>query len=327
MEEKNGLKSSEYKEEAAPAAGTDTAGGAEAAAGTEGSFGTDPAAGITETAAPGTEPEAASDAGDSNAQAQDTGWKQGPYAGPETPAGGQNAAGAPAEPNDNPYGQNPYGQPQNQGYNPYDQNPYGQPQNQGYDQYHQNPYGQPQNQAYNPYGQNPYGQPQNQAYNPYGQNSCGQPQNPNDNPYGQYPYGQSPYGQPQNQGYNPYGQPQNQGYNPYTQDPYGQKPPKQKNVYATVSLIAGICGLVSLCGCMFPVAILLGVGAVIFAFLSKKADGRLRGTAIAGVILGALCVLLGVGEFYYLMTLQRMMQDPDVARALQEFYDQVGAMR
>ena len=158
----------------------------------------------------------------------------------------------------------------------------------------QPPYGNGQQ----PYGQNPHGQ------NPYG---SGQ------QPYGQNPYsnGQQPYGQ------NPYGS------GPWPNQPYrGPEPPKQKNSYATVSLVSGIFGLLTLCCMAFPIAIILGVGAIAFAVISKQ--GRpMTGPAIAGIILGAFCIVLGIGEFLYILAVSAFMKDPENAAMFNEIYNQL----
>ena len=196
--------------------------------------------------------------------------------------------------------------------------------------YNQNaPYGQ--NGPYNqnaPYGQNgpynqnvPYGQ--NGPYNqnaPYGQNG---PYNQNA-PYGQSgPYNQNvPYGQngPYNQNA-PYGGPQQNAL--WSNQPNGQnQPPKQKNSFATISLVVGIFGLLTLCCMAFPIAIIMGVGAIAFAVISKQ--GRsFSGPAIAGIILGIFCIVLGIGEFLYVMALSSFMSDPENAAMFNEFYNQL----
>ncbi len=139
---------------------------------------------------------------------------------------------------------------------------------------------------------------------PYG---SGQP------PYGQNPYsnGQPPYGQ------NPYGS------GPWPNQPYrGPEPPRQKNSYATVSLVSGIFGLLTLCCMAFPIAIILGVGAIAFAVISKQ--GRpMTGPAIAGIILGAFCIVLGIGEFLYILAISAFMKDPENAAMFNEIYNQL----
>lgn len=195
--------------------------------------------------------------------------------------------------------QNPGAQPGPGGQQP----PYGS----GQPPYGQNPYGNGQP----PYGQNPYGNGQP----PYGQNPYGNGQPP----YGQNPHGQNPYGS----GQQPYGQNNPYGSGPWPNQPYrGPEPPKQKNSYATVSLVSGIFGLLTLCCMAFPIAIILGVGAIAFAVISKQ--GRpMTGPAIAGIILGAFCIVLGIGEFLYILAVSAFMKDPENAAMFNEIYNQL----
>ena len=172
----------------------------------------------------------------------------------------------------------------------------------------QNPGGQqpPYGSGQPPYGQNPYGNGQP----PYGQNPYGN---------GQQPYGQNPYGN----GQPPYGQNNPYGSGPWPDQPYrGPEPPRQKNSYATVSLVSGIFGLLTLCCMAFPIAIILGVGAIAFAVISKQ--GRpMTGPAIAGIILGAFCIVLGIGEFLYILAVSAFMKDPENAAMFNEIYNQL----
>lgn len=175
-----------------------------------------------------------------------------------------------------------------------------------------------QNQPQNPGAQpGPGGQqpPYGNGQPPYGQNPHGQ------NPYGsgQQPYGQNPYGN----GQQPYGQNNPYGNGPWPDQPYrGPEPPKQKNSYATVSLVSGIFGLLTLCCMAFPIAIILGVGAIAFAVISKQ--GRpMTGPAIAGIILGAFCIVLGIGEFLYILAVSAFMKDPENAAMFNEIYNQL----
>ena len=233
----------------------------------------------------------------------------------ETQAADQNpqsAGNVPQDPNPaQPDRQNP---PPNNGQDPYWQNPQnGQPippQNNGQDPYWQNPQnGQqvpPQNNEQNPYWQNPQnGQipPQNPGQNPYWQNQQNSGQFPPQN--GQPPYWQNQY---------------NNGQPPYWQN-QPQRPRREKNSFATISLISGIFALLTLCCFAFPVAIICGVGAVCFAIISKKGQ-PFRGTAAAGIILGVIAVLLGIGEFFYVLTITNLMKDPANAAAFNEFFEQ-----
>ncbi len=195
--------------------------------------------------------------------------------------------------------------PQSAGNVPQDPNP-AQPDR-------QNP---PQNNGQDPYWQNPQnGQqvpPQNNGQDPYWQNpQNGQQVPPQNN--GQDPYWQNP----QNGQQVP---PQNPGQNPYWQN-QPQRPRREKNSFATISLISGIFALLTLCCFAFPVAIICGVGAVCFAIISKKGQ-PFRGTAVAGIILGVIAVLLGIGEFFYVLTITNLMKDPANAAAFNEFFEQ-----
>ncbi len=205
--------------------------------------------------------------------------------------------------------------PQNAGNTPQDPNltqPDQQipPQNNGQDPYWQNQQngGQipPQN-GQNPYWQNPQngGQipPQNPGHNPYWQNQPNNGQFPPQN--GQPPYWQNQY---------------NNGQPPYWQN-QPQRPRREKNSFATISLISGIFALLTLCCFAFPLAIICGVGAVCFAIISKKGQA-FRGTAVAGIILGVIAVLLGIGEFFYVLTITNLMKDPANAAAFNEFFEQ-----
>lgn len=148
--------------------------------------------------------------------------------------------------------------------------------------------------------QNP---PQNNGQDPYWQNPQHDGQIPPQN--GQPPYWQNQY---------------NNGQPPYWQN-QPQRPRREKNSFATISLISGIFAILTLCCFAFPVAIICGVGAVCFAIISKKGQ-PFRGTAVAGIVLGVIAVLLGIGEFFYVLTITNLMKDPANAAAFNEFFEQ-----
>ena len=133
---------------------------------------------------------------------------------------------------------------------------------------------------------------------------------------------------PQNNGQHPYWQnpnnqqipPQHNGQPPYWQD-QPQHPRREKNSFAAMSLISGIFAILTLCCFAFPVAIICGVGAICFAIISKRGQA-FRGTAIAGIILGVIAILLGVGEFFYALTITNLMKDPANAAAFNQFFEQ-----
>lgn len=101
-----------------------------------------------------------------------------------------------------------------------------------------------------------------------------------------------------------------------------QPPQKPKNRFATVSLMCGIFGILSLCCMGFPLSIIMGVGAVCFAVLSRQ--GRpMYGTAIAGIILGVIAVILGILEFVYIMAISSLAKDPANAALINQFVEQI----
>lgn len=198
--------------------------------------------------------------------------------------------------------------PQNAGNAPQDPNP-AQPDR-------QNP---PQNNGQDPYWQNQQngGQipPQNPGQDPYWQNQQYNGQVPPQN--GQPPYWQNQY----NNGQPPYWQNQYNNSQPPCWQNQPQRPRREKNSFATISLISGIFAILTLCCFAFPVAIICGVGAVCFAIISKKGQ-PFRGTAVAGIVLGVIAVLLGIGEFFYVLTITNLMKDPANAAAFNEFFEQ-----
>ena len=221
----------------------------------------------------------------------------------ETQAADQNPQSAGNVPQDPNPAQPDQQNPQNDGQIP--------PQNSGQDPYWQNSQnGQPippQNSGQDSYWQNPQnGQPippQNNGQPPYWQNQQNGGQFPPQN--GQPPYWQNQY---------------NNGQPPYWQN-QPQRPRREKNSFATISLISGIFAILTLCCFAFPVAIICGVGAVCFAIISKKGQ-PFRGTAVAGIVLGVIAVLLGIGEFFYVLTITNLMKDPANAAAFNEFFEQ-----
>ena len=96
---------------------------------------------------------------------------------------------------------------------------------------------------------------------------------------------------------------------PGAPDPMRQDQPRPRNGYATVSMICGIFGILCLCCFAFPLAIILGVGAVCFAIISKRGQ-PFYATAIFGIVLGVIAVVLGIGEFVYFMALSSLVKDP-----------------
>lgn len=105
-------------------------------------------------------------------------------------------------------------------------------------------------------------------------------------------------------------------------DPTGQGRPRPRNGYATVSMICGIFGILFLCCFAFPLAIIMGVGAVCFAIISKRGQPFYT-TAVFGIVLGIIAVVLGIGEFVYFMALSNLVKDPANAALINKFMEQL----
>ena len=147
------------------------------------------------------------------------------------------------------------------------------------------------------------------------QNNGGQYWNEPQNNGGQYWNG------PQNNGGQYSNGPQNNPYvNPY--NPYPPKQPKKKNGFATGALFCGIFGLLSLCCFAFTTSIIMGVGAISFAIISKK-DQPFTTTAIIAIVLGAIAIVLGVGEFFCSLWLSDLMKDPAYIQMFNQFMEQM----
>ena len=130
------------------------------------------------------------------------------------------------------------------------------------------------------------------------------PAQPPEQGYQQPPAGYPPPGQqPPPYGYPPPGQQQPPGGYPppgQQQPPYGQQPPT--NGMAVAALVLGIVGAVfGLLPLTFWIAIPCGILALIFGIVSwrkaNKGFGR-KGMAIAGTILGAIAIVLGVAGIF-----------------------------
>ncbi|MEU5149389.1 DUF4190 domain-containing protein [Streptomyces yangpuensis] len=110
-----------------------------------------------------------------------------------------------------------------------------------------------------------------------------------------YPTAQPGYGYPGDAGYPGYpGYPAQQGYPfPGGYPPYGRRP---SNGFGVTSLVLGILAVV---GCITSfIAVALGIGAVVFGALGKgkanRGEADNGGVALAGIILGATGIVLGL---------------------------------
>ena len=90
------------------------------------------------------------------------------------------------------------------------------------------------------------------------------------------------------------------GYPPAPPPPpyygYPQPPVQPRNGFGVASLVLAIIGLL-FCWTVF-VAVVLGPAAVVFGFLGrgrvKRGDANNGGVAVAGVVLGALAIIVGL---------------------------------
>ncbi|MBE5972169.1 MAG: DUF4190 domain-containing protein [Lachnoclostridium sp.] len=120
---------------------------------------------------------------------------------------------------------------------------------------------------------------------------------------------------PWNNGQNP-NEPYRNPYNPYS------RTPKKKNGFATAALCSGIFALLNLCCFNFPSCIILGVGAISIAIISKKGEPMTR-TAVTAVVLGVTAIILGVVEFCYSMWLTELLKDPENIVMFNQIFEQV----
>lgn len=116
--------------------------------------------------------------------------------------------------------------------------------------------------------------------------------------YGHDPYGQDRYGQANlgSSPYSPYGQPGSsygQPSGPYSQQGYYGFPAEPK----TLSIASMVCGIASV---IMGWLLLPQIAAIVTGHMALKREPGGRGMAIAGLVLGYLC-LLGYGVFWLLL--------------------------
>lgn len=113
--------------------------------------------------------------------------------------------------------------------------------------------------------------------------------------------GQTPYGEPYGAPYGaPYGQP-GYGQSGAGQGAYGQ-PGQPRNGLGTAALAVGILALLSVITVItFPVGTVLGVVAIVLGFLArrrvKRGEATNGGSALAGLVLGVVSLLIGIVLF------------------------------
>lgn len=100
----------------------------------------------------------------------------------------------------------------------------------------------------------------------------------------------------------------------------------QPNRTAVISMLCGITGTLFLCCCVaFPASILCGVAAISLSLLSRKGQ-PFCGYAIAGLVLGIMSLLLGLGECAYLLAVNSLIRDPEFAPVFDEVMSQYQAL-
>ena len=117
----------------------------------------------------------------------------------------------------------------------------------------------------------------------------------------------------------------------YNQNPYfhehidkhqkSEAPKKDRNFYATASLICGILSLITLCCFAFTTAIVFGVGAISIAIISKK-DNRLSIPARIAIFLGSGAIAFGFLEFFYALKLFEYIKKPENIAMFNQFFQQ-----
>lgn len=89
--------------------------------------------------------------------------------------------------------------------------------------------------------------------------------------------------------------------------------------FAIVSLAVGILGMF----CFFypPIQLFCGSAAIMLAYLSKT-GGKLKGTAVIGIVLGVCSILLSIFFFHFFLTALHIMDDPVNVALYREAMDQ-----
>ena len=94
--------------------------------------------------------------------------------------------------------------------------------------------------------------------------------------------------------------------------------------FAGFSLASGIFALLSLCGFFFPLAIVLGVGAVLLAVLAKRQDA-LSAPSVIGIVLGVISVVLGAAEFAFLLYFFDLLKEPQNIALFNQLFQETQA--
>ena len=109
---------------------------------------------------------------------------------------------------------------------------------------------------------------------------------------------------------------------PYSEEP--EKGPEQKpNGFANFSMTCGVMALLSLCCMMFPFSLIMGAGTFCFAILSRKDDEKFSRPAVAGMIMGGAAIVMALLQFFYILFILQMVDDPQYMGLFNEMYDEM----
>ena len=104
-----------------------------------------------------------------------------------------------------------------------------------------------------------------------------------------------------------------------------RKQKKERNGYATGALIMGMMSVINLCCFSFTTSIVLGVGAVSFAFISKK-EQKLSTPAKLAIFLGVGSVVFGVIEYVVALQLFELVKAPENIAEFNRIYEEAEKM-
>ena len=114
-------------------------------------------------------------------------------------------------------------------------------------------------------------------------------------------------------------------YNPYERGHRPKDPQKEKNSYATAALIGGILAVINLCCFAFTTSIIFGVGAISFAFVSKK-DQKLSTPAKVAIFLGAGSIVFGAAEYFLAIKLYEYIKLPENIPMFNQMFEEAERM-
>lgn len=114
-------------------------------------------------------------------------------------------------------------------------------------------------------------------------------------------------------------------YNPFEYKRQPKEPNKEKNSYAVASLIGGILAVLSLCCFSYATSIILGVGAISFALISKK-DQKLSTPAKIAIFLGVGSIVFGVAEYFFAIKMYEYIKLPENIPMFNQMFEEAERM-